>query len=116
MPVLIIAITFAIMNTGFLKVSSQQIKEVRIEVSYTGPWKGVIYSNGEAQRVSGFSDKTIRVYRPSSERWDLLFHCEKNDGSTNLLRVAIKSTDGTILNKGFTLEQYGKVEISVEIY
>ncbi len=115
LPIMIIAITLAIMNSGFLKISSHQIKEVRIEVSYTGPWKGVIYSNGDVQNVSGFSDKTIRVIKPAIERWNLSFHCKKNDGSANLLRVAIKSTDGIILNKGFSLEPYGKVELFVEI-
>ena len=114
-PILIIILAFSVMNSGFLKTSRQQMVEVRIEVSYTGPWKGIIYNNGDTQQVSGFSDKTIRVCRPLDGKWDLSFNCEKEDGSTNLLRVSIKSMDGAILEKGYTLKPFGQVQLSVEI-
>ena len=87
------------MNSGFLKTSHRHMKEIIIEISYAGPWKGIIHNNGDTQQISGFSDKTIHVHRILDGKWDLSFHCEKEDGSTNLLRVSIKSTDGAILEK-----------------
>lgn len=103
------------MNSGFLKTSHRHMKEIIIEISYAGPWKGIIHNNGDTQQISGFSDKTIHVHRILDGKWDLSFHCEKEDGSTNLLRVSIKSTDGAILEKGYAIEPYGRVELSVEI-
>ena len=114
-PLLVVILAFSVMSSGVLRNSNQQLREVIIEVSYAGPWEGVIYNNGDAEEVSGFSDKTIRVLTPLSGKWDLSFHCEKMDGSTNILRVTMKFEDGAILKKGFTLEPYGSVQLSVEI-
>jgi hypothetical protein len=108
-------LAFSVMSSGILRKSNQQLKEVRIEVSYAGPWEGVINSNGDVQEVSGFSDKTIRVLQPLSGKWDLSFYCEKMDGSMNSLRVTMKFEDGAILKKGFTMEPYGRMQLSVEI-
>ena len=114
-PLLVVILAFSVVSSGILRNLNQQMQEVRIKVTYAGPWEGVIYNNGDAEEVSGFSDKTIRVLKPLSGKWDLSFHCEKMDGSTNMLRVTIKFKDGTILKKGFTLEPYGSVQLSVEI-
>jgi len=114
-PLLIIILVFAVLNSGFLETPGQQITELSIEVSYTGPWEGIIYNDDATQQISGFSEKTINVIRPSSEKWILSFHAGKKDGSSNILRATIKLTDGTILKKAHTDEPYGEVQLSVEI-
>jgi len=96
-PLLIITLVFAVLNSGFLETPSQQINKVSIEVSYTGPWEGIIYNDDTTQQVSGFCEKKISVIRPSAEKWILSFHAGKKDGTSNILRVTIKLTDGTIL-------------------
>jgi len=112
---LIITSVFAVLNSGFLETPGQQIKEVSIEVSYAGPWEGIIYNDDVTQQISGFSEKTINVIRPSAEKWILSFHARKMDGSSNILRATIKLADGTILKKAYTAEPYGEVQLSVEI-
>lgn len=92
-PLLIITSVFSVLNSGFLKTPSQQIK-ICIEVSYTGPWEGIIYNDDTTQQISGFSEKTINVIRPSAEKWILSFHAGKKDGSSNILMATIKLTDG----------------------
>lgn len=54
-PLLIITLVFTVLNSGFLETPSQQINKVSIEVSYTGPWEGIICNDDTTQQVSGFS-------------------------------------------------------------
>ena len=96
---MIITSVFAVPNSGFLETPDQQIKKGSIEVSYTGPWEGIIYNDDTTQQISGFSEKTINVIRPSAEKWNLSFHAGKVYGSSNILRATIKLADETVLKK-----------------
>lgn len=114
-PAVIMLFAISIMNVGFLKSNEKPVKELVLEVSYTGPWKGKVFNNGDIQKVSGFSAKTIHVYRLSDGEWIVSFQVEKLDGSTNLLLATIRSTDGISLDKDFSIEPYGMVLLTVEI-
>jgi hypothetical protein len=75
----------------------------------------VLYNNEEVQRISGFSKKTIVVFRPDGDEWTLSFEAEKKDATTSQLKVVIKLIDGTRLGEAQTVEPYGKVSITRSI-
>ena len=114
-PLVILATIVSLFNAGILDTSEERIENIKIEVSYSGSWKGVIYNNEEIQKVSGFTRKTIIVFRPNNEEWTLTFETEKRDDTTSQLKVVIRLIDGTKLGEAQTVEPYGKVSISLKI-
>ena len=114
-PVAVIVIIMSILNTGLLATPDDQIENIRIEITYTGYWEGVLYNNEAVQRISGFTRKTIVVFRPNGEEWALSFEAEKMDGTMSQLRVSVKLIDGTKLGEAQTVEPYGKAAITLVI-
>ena len=76
---------------------ADRIYPVYLEFNRQAAQGNVIYNDDTTQQVSGFCEKKISVIRPSAEKWILSFHAGKKDGTSNILRVTIKLTDGTIL-------------------
>ena len=114
-PIAVIVIIISILNTGLLDTSEDQIENIKIEVTYLGYWEGVLYNNEEVQRISGFTRKTIIVFRPDGEEWTLSFEAEKTDDTLSQLKVSVKLIDGTKLGEAQTVDPYGKVAISLAI-
>jgi hypothetical protein len=114
-PIAILAIIISILNAGILEPSEDAIENIKIEVTYSGSWKGVLYNNDEVQRISGFTRKTIIVFRPNGEDWTLSFEAEKKDGTASQLKVVIKLIDGTRLGEAQTVDPYGKVSVTLAI-
>jgi len=114
-PLVILATIVSIFSIGILDTSEERIENIKIEISYSGSWEGVIYNNEDVQKVSGFTRKTIIVFRPVNEEWTLTFEAEKMDDTTSQLKVVIKLIDGTKLGEAQTVEPYGKVFISLKI-
>ena len=114
-PLVILATIVSIFSIGILDTSEERIENIKIEISYSGSWEGVIYNNEDVQRISGFTRKTIIVFRPDYEEWPLTFEAEKMDDTTSQLKVVIKLIDGTKLGEAQTVEPHGKVSISLKI-
>jgi hypothetical protein len=114
-PIAILAIIISILNAGILEPSEDAIENIKIEVTYSGSWKGVLYNNDEVQRISGFTRKTIIVFRPNGEDWTLSFEAEKKDGTASQLKIVIKLIDGTRLGEAQTVDPYGKVSVTLAI-
>jgi hypothetical protein len=114
-PIAIIAIIVSILNTGILETSDERIENIKIEVSYWGSWEGVLYTNEGVQSISGFTKKTIIVFRPDVEDWTISFEAEKKDDSMSQLKIVIKLIDGTRLGEAQTIDPYGKVSINLVI-
>ena len=114
-PIAIVAIILSILNTGILETSDDRIENIKIEVTYIGYWEGVLYNNEEVQGISGFTRKTIIVFRPNGEDWTLSFEAEKKDDTTSQLKVSVKLIDGTKLGEAQTVDPYGKVSITLAI-
>ncbi|MGD2142412.1 MAG: hypothetical protein PVH79_02900 [Candidatus Bathyarchaeota archaeon] len=113
-PIVILVSVISLMSMGLLEESGK-VENVKIEISYSGTWEGVIYNNEQAQRVSGFTKKTIIVFRPSADEWNLAFTAEKKDDTTNQLKVKIVTIEGDVLEQAQTVEPFGKISISIEI-
>jgi hypothetical protein len=114
-PIALVAIIISILNTGILETSDDRIENVKIEVTYIGSWEGVLYNNEEVQRISGFTRKTIIVFRPNGDDWTLSFEAEKKDDTASQLKVAVKLIDGTRLGEAQTVDPYGKVSVTLVI-
>ena len=114
-PIALLAIIISILNTGFPDTSEDLVENVKIEVIYSGSWEGVLYNNEGVQEVSGFTRKTIIVFRPDGDEWSLSFEAEKKDDTTSQLKVVIKLIDGTPLGEAQTVDPYGKVSITLAI-
>ena len=114
-PIAILAMLISILNTGILETSDDRIENIKIEVTYSGSWEGVLYNNEDAQSISGFTGKTILVFSPIEEDWTLSFEAEKKDDTTGQLKVVIKLIDGTRLGEAQTIDPYGKVSITLTI-
>ena len=114
-PIAILAILISILNTGILETSDDRIENIKIEVTYSGSWEGVLYNNEEVQSISGFTGKTILVFSPIEEDWILSFEAEKKDDTASQLKVVIKLIDGTRLGEAQTIDPYGKVSITLTI-
>ena len=114
-PIAIIAIIVSILNTGILETSDERIENIKIEVTYSGSWAGVLYNNEDVKSISGFTGKTILVFGPLGEDWTILFEVEKKDDSLSQLKVVVKLIDGTLLGEARTIDPYGKVSINLVI-
>jgi len=115
-PIAIVAILVSVLNSGILETPDDRIENIKIEVTYSGSWEGVLYNNEEVQRVSGFTRKTIIVFRPGGEEdWTLSFEAEKKDDTTSQLKIVVKLIDGTKLEDAQTVEPYGKVSVTLAI-
>lgn len=114
-PIAVIAIIVSILNAGILDISDDRIENIKIEVTYPGSWEGVLYNNEDVQRVSGFTRKTIIVFRPDDEEWTILFEAEKKDGSMSQLKAVVKLIDGTTLGESQTVDPYGKISLTLSI-
>jgi hypothetical protein len=114
-PIAIIAIIVSILNAGILETSDERIENIKIEVTYSGSWQGVLYNNDEVQRISGFTRKTIIVFRPNGDDWTLSFEAEKKDDTSSQLKVVVKLIDGTRLGEAQTVDPYGKVSVTLAI-
>jgi hypothetical protein len=114
-PIVILAMLVSILNMGILEISDDRIENIKIEVTYSGSWEGVLYNNEEVQSISGFTGKTILVFSPIEEDWTLSFDAEKKDDTTSQLKVVIKLIDGTRLGEAQTIDPYGKVSITLTI-
>jgi hypothetical protein len=112
--IVILASVVSLMGMGLLEKSSK-VESVEIQVSFAGLWEGVIYNNEQAQRVSGFNEKTIVVFRPSPDEWNLTFTAEKRDDTANQLKVKIVNKGGDVLEQAQTVEPFGEINISIEI-
>ena len=98
-PVAVIALIVSIFNTGILDISEEQIENMKIEITYSGSWEGTLYNNEEVEKVTGFTRKTILVYRSYGDKWTVSFEAEKKDDSFNQLKVKLMLIDGTILEE-----------------
>jgi uncharacterized protein YxeA len=114
-PLVIIMTIVTILSSGFLATSEDRVDNIKIEITYSGSWEAMLYNNEEIQSLTGFTKKTLIVYRPSGDEWTLSFEAEKKDDSTNQLKITIKLIDGTKLGEAQTVEPYGKVSISMVI-
>jgi hypothetical protein len=114
-PIAVIAIIVTILNAGLLETPDDRIENIKIEVTYSGSWEGMLYNNDEVQSVSGFTRKTIIVFRPNDEEWTILFEAEKKDGSSNQLKAVVKLIDGTRLGESQTVDPYGKISLTLAI-
>ena len=114
-PIAVIVIIISILNTGLLDTVDDQIENIKIEITYSGSWEGVLYNNEEMQRVSGFTRKTIIVFRPGDGEWTLSFEAEKKDDSSSQLKAVVKLIDGTRLGETQTVDPYGKVSLTLVI-
>jgi uncharacterized protein YxeA len=114
-PLVIIMTIVTILSSGFLATSEDRVDNIKIEITYSGSWEAMLYNNEEIQSLTGFTKKTLIVYRPSGDEWTLSFEAEKKDDSTSQLKIVIKLIDGTKLGEAQTVEPYGKVSISMVI-
>jgi hypothetical protein len=114
-PIAILAIIISILSMGILETSDDKIENIMIEVTYSSSWEGVLYNNENVQKVSGFTRKTILVFRPIGEDWTISFEAQKMDSTTSQLKIVIKLIDGTLLGEAQTVDPYGKVSISLAI-
>ena len=112
-PITVIALIISMLNTGILDTPDDRIENIKIEVTYSGSWDGVLYSNEHVQRISGFTRKTIIVFRPDDEEWTISFEAEKEDGSSNQLKAVFKLIDGTRLGESQTIDPYGKISLTL---
>ena len=114
-PIAVIAIIISVLNTGILETSDDRIENIKIEVTYQGTWEGVLYNNEDVQRISGFTRKTIIVFRPDNDEWTLSFEAEKKDDSSAQLKAVVKLIDGTRLGESQTVDPYGKISLTLAI-
>ncbi len=114
-PLVIIVTIVSILSSGVLDTSEDLVENIKIEVSYWGSWEGTIYNNEEVQSITGFTKKTIIVFRPNGDEWTLSFEAEKKDDTMGQLKVKIKLIDGTTLGETQTVEPYGKVSLTMVI-
>jgi uncharacterized protein YxeA len=114
-PLVIIVTIVSILSSAFLETSDERTENIKIEVSYSGSWEGMLYTNEGVQSISGFTRKTIMVFRPDGDEWTISFEAEKKDDTMGQLKVKIKLIDGTTLGETQTVEPYGKVSISIVI-
>ena len=112
-PITVIALIISMLNTGILDTPDDRIENIKIEVTYSGSWDGVLYSNEHVQRISGFTRKTIIVFRPDDDEWTISFEAEKEDGSSNQLKAVFKLIDGTRLGESQTIDPYGKISLTL---
>ena len=112
-PITVIALIISLLNTGILDTPDDRIENIKIEVTYSGSWDGVLYSNEHVQRISGFTRKTIIVFRPDDDEWTISFEAEKEDGSSNQLKAVFKLIDGTRLGESQTIDPYGKISLTL---
>ncbi len=114
-PLVIIVTIVSILSSGVLDISEDRVENIKIEVSSSGSWEGILYNNEEVQSISGFTKKTIIVFRPDGDEWTISFEAEKKDDTMDQLKVKVKLIDGTTLGETQTVEPYGKVSISMVI-
>jgi uncharacterized protein YxeA len=114
-PLVIIVTIVSILSSGVLDISEDRVENIKIEVSSSGSWEGILYNNEEVQSISGFTKKTIIVFRPDGDEWTISFEAEKKDDTMGQLKVKVKLIDGTTLGETQTVEPYGKVSISMVI-
>ena len=114
-PLVIIVTIVSILSSGVLDTSEDRVENIKIEVSSSGSWEGILYNNDEVQGISGFTKKTIIVFRPDGDEWTISFEAEKKDDTMGQLKVKVKLIDGTTLGETKTVEPYGKVSISMVI-
>ena len=114
-PIAIITILISLFSVNFVDISGDRIERIKIVVTYSGNWEGVLYSNEKVQMVSGFTSKTLVVIRPNDGKWSVSFEAEKIDSSSNQLKVGIELLNGTRLDEGQTIDPYGKVTLALTI-
>ena len=114
-PIAIITIILALFNANFVDISVGRIENIKIEVTYSSAWEGVLNSNEKVQMVSGFTSKSFIVVRPEEREWTISFEAEKTDDSSNQLKVVIELINGTRLDEAQTIDPYGKVALALTI-
>jgi hypothetical protein len=114
-PLVILVTIVSLLSSGFLATSEDRVEKIKIEISYSGAWEGALYNNENFQSISGFTKKTLIVFRPNGDEWTLSFEAEKKDDTMSQLKVKIKLIDGTTLGETQTVEPYGKVSITMVI-
>ena len=114
-PIAIITILISLFTVNFVDFSGDRIERIKIEVTYSSTWEGVLYSNEKVQMVSGFTGKTFVVLRPKDGEWAVSFEAEKIDSSSNQLKVVIELLNGTRLDEAQTIDPYGKVALALTI-
>ena len=114
-PIAIITIILALVNSNFVDLSGDRIENIKIEVTYSSNWEGVLNSNEKVQIFSGFTSKTFIVVRPKEGEWAVSFEAEKTDDSSNQLKVVIELINGTRLDEAQTIDPYGKVALALTI-
>ncbi len=114
-PLVLIVTIVSILGSGFLETSDERPENIKIEVTYSGSWEGMLYNNDDVESISGFTKKTIIVFRPEGNEWTLSFDAEKKDDTMSQLKIMIKLIDGTTLGETQTVEPYGKVSITIVI-
>lgn len=111
--ILLFVIVLSTLSSGFLKTS--RTENVKIEVIYSGNWRGIIYNNEETVNMSGINRKAMIITRPFGENWNLTCCSEKMEDTSTQMKVVIRFINGTILKQAQTNEPYGKIVLSVEI-
>ncbi len=114
-PVAIILIIVSLFSANFVVISEDRIERIKIVVTYSGTWEGVLYSNENVQMMSEFSGKIFIVLRPKDGEWVVSFEAEKIDDSSNQLKVVVELINGTRLDMAQTIDPYGKVTLGLTI-
>ncbi len=114
-PIAVITILISLFSVNFVDISGDRIENIKIEITHSSNWEGVLISNEKVQMVSGFTRKTIMVVRPEEGEWTVSFEAEKIDDSSNQLKVVIELINGTRLDEAQTIDPYGKVALALTI-
>jgi len=114
-PIAFITILVSLFSANFVDISEDRIETIKIDVSYSGNWEGILYSNEKVQIVSGFTKKTFVVLRPTDGEWTVSFEANKIDSSSNQLKVEIELLNGTLLDAAQTIDPYGKAALTLSI-
>ena len=108
-----LAVIVTILTIGTANIEGPN--ELILDLDYHDHWNLTITENGDERFQSGFGKITILMIKPAGSEWVISVDCLKTDGSRSLLYVKIKRSDGTVLEKGYTLEPFGTVQFTIEI-
>ncbi len=114
-PIAVITILISLFSVNFVDISGDRIENIRIEITHSSNWEGVLISNEKVQMVSGFTRQTFVVVRPKDGEWTVSFEAKKIGGSSNQLKVVIELLNGTRLGEAQTIDPYGKVALALTI-
>jgi len=89
------------------------IKDVKVVVEYPHHWTGYVGQLDVGNGLNETGNYSRLMHKMFDGKWNVFIMAQKEDDSTDILRVSIETLDGKVLKSASTVQPYEMIQAEV---